>query len=178
MKRALVVAHPDDETLWFGGLLIAEPGDWTVICCSIPRTDPIRAWKFFDACALLGAAARVLPFVEAPGLPLQQLEAIDLAVFDQVVTHSAAGEYGHAHHLQLHHFIRERVPGRALFGCYGAAAGDHVVTLDRSAAARKRQVLAAYNHCSPADAGVAKHDALIARYGTRFDLDMETYARA
>src|SRR6266705_2571148 len=100
MRRALVVAHCDDESLWFGGLLAAEPGDWTIIACSIPRTDPIRAWKFFDACEVLGAKPRLLPFVESGPLELLgNTDRLDLAGFDQIVTHNVVGEYGHRHHL-------------------------------------------------------------------------------
>src|SRR6185369_9909067 len=97
MKRVLVVAHPDDESLFFGGLLASEPGDWTVISCSIPRTDPIRAWKFFDACEVLGAKPRLLPFSETEF----NISALELSSFDQIVTHNSAGEYGHPQHLQL-----------------------------------------------------------------------------
>jgi hypothetical protein len=172
MRRALVVAHPDDEALWFGGLLIAEPGDWTVICCSIPLTDPVRAWKFFDACEVLKAKPRLLPFVE-PGASadLQHLEHLDLSGFDQVVTHSASGEYGHRHHFQLHRLLKG-----AVNGCYGTTPGAKVIRLTDEQYDQKMSAIRCYDHVSPSD-GLPKWQALIGRYGKQFDLKTETYVR-
>ena len=45
MKSVCVVAHPDDETLFAAGAIIRSGGDWTVICCSTPESDPIRDRK-------------------------------------------------------------------------------------------------------------------------------------
>jgi LmbE family N-acetylglucosaminyl deacetylase len=48
-KCIVVVAHPDDETLWAGGTILLHPdSEWTVlaICKS---SDPGRASKFSDA---------------------------------------------------------------------------------------------------------------------------------
>ena len=63
MKRAIVVAHPDDEVLWAGGLPLRFPGDWTVVCCSTPAKDPVRAEHFFDACDVLGVKGKIFPFL-------------------------------------------------------------------------------------------------------------------
>lgn len=176
--RALVVAHPDDESLWFGGLLAAEPGDWTVICCSIPRTDPIRAWKFFDACDVLGAKARMIPAVEtAPGEALKFVDQIDLSAFEQIVTHGAVGEYGHGHHLQLNRVLRARYPGKVLTGCYGKAPGPKRIALSEHQLGIKMAALRCYDHTSPSD-GQPKWRALLDRYGSQFDLGVETYDRA
>jgi hypothetical protein len=97
-RRILVTAHPDDESLWFAGLLLRYPGPWTVVCCSIPQKDPIRAYTFYDACAWLGARGRVLPWVENKDQPLAlcALETLDLEGYDLVVTHGRNGEYGQA----------------------------------------------------------------------------------
>jgi hypothetical protein len=166
VKRVLVVAHPDDEALWFGGLLIAEPGDWTCICCSIPRTDPIRAYKFFDACDVLGAKGRLLPFTEGEELDLSHL---DVSGFDQVVTHGVVGEYGHRHHVQLNRHLIGAVTGR-----YGMLPGTKRIELTASQYERKVQALRCYDHTSPYDRK-PKWQALLDRYGTEFDLTVETY---
>lgn len=180
MRRAVVVAHPDDESLFFGGLVIAEPGDdWTVICCSIPRLDPIRAWKFFDACAVLGASGLLLPFVESePHKPLGHLDALDLSRFDEVVTHNEHGEYGHAHHVELHRFVAQRCPGRTLVNGYGRTTQGRLrYALDAGSYERKLAAIHCYNHISPSD-GQPKGSALLARYGSMFNLSVETYDRA
>lgn len=177
MRRALVVAHPDDESLWFAGLLVAVPGDWTVICCSIPRTDPIRAWKFFDACEVLGVKARLLPFTEgAPPSPLANLAEIDLGGFDEIVTHGNVGEYGHPHHLQVNRHISERWGHKLVKGCYGKAPGSKRVVLNEHQLGLKMAAIRCYNHTSPSD-GKPKWQALLERYGSQFDLGVETYER-
>lgn len=177
MPRALVVAHPDDESLWFGGLLAAEPGDWTIVCCSIPRTDPVRAWKFFDACEVLGAKARLLPVVEtSPTEALKHLDVVDLSAFDEVVTHGAAGEYGHGHHLQLNRVLKARYPGKVVGGCYGRPPGARRIVLNEQQIGVKMAALRCYDHVSPSD-GIPKWRALLNRYGSQFDLGVETYER-
>lgn len=177
MRAAAVVAHPDDESLWFGGLVAAEPGDWTIICCSIPRSDPIRAWKFFDACTVLGAKPRLLPFAERQGSDLDGLDAINLDGFDRIVTHNHVGEYGHPHHVSLHKWLRARYRDVLLTGCYGKSAGPLVVKLDARQLGIKMAAIRSYDHVSPHDSGRPKWQALLDRYGTEFDLSCETYER-
>lgn len=177
MRRALVVAHPDDESLWFGGLLAAEPGDWTVICCSIPRADPERAWKFFDACEVLGAKARLLPFAETHAKePLLHVDLIDLSRFDQVVTHNTVGEYGHGHHVWLNRILTARYPDKVVTGGYGRAPGAKWIALSDHQIGIKMAALRCYDHTSPTD-GKPKWRALLERYGSQFDLGIETYDR-
>lgn len=52
---AVIVAHPDDETLWAGGTILLHPDcKWTVISLC-RKSDPDRAPKFFRAVAELNA---------------------------------------------------------------------------------------------------------------------------
>jgi hypothetical protein len=172
----IVVAHCDDETLWCGGLMARHLFRWTVISCSIPRTDPIRAYKFFEACESLGAKARLLPFVEAePHMKLGNLDRLDLSEFDVIVTHNRAGEYGHRHHVDVHEHITGHWPERTW--CIGYGINRHDVAIDLTAGEqlRKREALRCYDHVSPTD-GKPKWEALIERYGKQFDLSVETYA--
>lgn len=176
---AIVVAHPDDETLWCGGLMVRYPSRWTVICCSIPRTDPIRAYKFFAACEAFGAKARLLPFTESdPKAGLGNLDDLSLGSFDCVVTHNEVGEYGHQHHVDVHRSIRGRWPGRMVTIGYGDASGPDAerIALSPSETAHKMTALRCYDHTSPSD-GKPKWRALIDRYGAMFDLSIETYER-
>lgn len=176
-RGVVVVAHCDDESLWCGGLIIRFPISWTVIACSIPRRDPIRAWKFYAACRLLGVGdARVLPFIEtSPEDALQNLTALDLEPFDCVVTHNAMGEYGNAHHLALHHFIAERWASKTFVIGYGAGRKDgERIALERGEMDQKLAALKCYDHVSPTD-GKPKWQALLDRYGGTFDLSVETY---
>lgn len=172
----IVVAHCDDEVMWCGGLMARHRHIWTVISCSIPRTDPIRAYKFFAACETLGAKPRLLPFTEsAPAERCPAIDLLDLSAFDCVVTHNSVGEYGHAHHLALHHHIAERWPDKTVTIGYGIG-GAHRIELSAAEMERKLTAIRCYDHVSPSD-GKPKWQALIDRYGTMFDLGVETYDR-
>src|SRR5687767_15907439 len=105
-NNVIVVAHPDDETLWASSLPIKHRDKrWTIICCSVPRHDSIRAYKFFDACEVLGATPRLVPATESPpDKALSHLDVIDLSKFDCIVTHNELGEYGHLHHQNVHEY--------------------------------------------------------------------------
>ena len=80
-NNVIVTAHPDDEVLWASSLPIRyKEAKWTIICCSVPRHDSIRAWKFFDACEVLGVTPRLIPSVESsPDQFLTHLDVIDLS---------------------------------------------------------------------------------------------------
>jgi LmbE family N-acetylglucosaminyl deacetylase len=179
--RALVVAHPDDETLWFGGLLITNPGDWTVICASIPRRDPVRATKFLGACERLGARGRVLPWTESEAVePLEHLDEIDLSPYSCVVTHNAVGEYGHLHHRVVHSHVMQAFAGPVLVSGYGAPSSDYTIALREAQWQRKLAALMAYDHVAPYagfDEPSEKWEALLHRYGyvEGIDLKKERY---
>ena len=52
---AVIVAHPDDETLWAGGLMLMHPEvKWTVVTLC-RKSDLDRAPKFFKALERLNA---------------------------------------------------------------------------------------------------------------------------
>lgn len=168
-RKLMIVAHPDDETLWGGGLVLRYPGQWTVVACSTPMADPIRAEKFLVACERLGAAGRVLPQMETYSSHLA-IE-VDLAGYDVIVTHGAAGEYGHPHHVQVHQWVTARARCRVLtFG------GPHELVLTTAERAAKLHALKAYDHVLPYDGMPRpKWEALLIRYGAAW-LERETYA--
>lgn len=175
---AIVVAHCDDETMWFGGLISRIPDTWTVIACSIPRVDPIRAYKFFDACKVLGAFPRLIPVVEtSPDSDLDGFQSyLDLSSYDCVVTHNENGEYGHRHHRSVHNFVKERARETWTVG-YGTRRDIEKKLHLVGGMKTKIDALKCYNHVSPSD-GKPKWQALIERYSPMFDLGIETYARA
>lgn len=166
----VVIAHPDDEVLWAGSLLASNPGRWTVICCSIPRIDPIRAWKFFDACEMLGAKARLLPLQESP--PDRDLlcleEYLDLASFDCIATHGPAGESNHRHHHQVRECVVRKYPQtpKILFG-YGVSDAIICTEIELSDAQfdQKLRALKCYDHILPyGGRNIPKWEALLERY--------------
>ncbi len=98
---AVVVAHPDDESLWAGGLLLSHP-EWRVFVAALcRRSDPDRAPKFYLALKRLGADGAMGDLDDGPDQrPLSEAEVasqvlslLPAGVYDLVVTHSLRGEY-------------------------------------------------------------------------------------
>ena len=167
-RKLMVVAHPDDETLWGGGLILRYPGNWTVVACSTPMADPVRAEKFLAAIERLGATGSVLPFLETFSSRLSV--DVDVTGYDVVVTHGPEGEYGHPHHIQVHHAVAARATGRLL--TFGGPCPIELTTAERAA---KLHALKAYDHVLPYDGvPMMKWEALLARYGAQW-LERESY---
>ena len=175
-NNVIVVAHPDDETLWAGGLPIRYSNrNWTIIACSIPRLDPVRAYQFFDACHWLGATGRLLPFSEGnPGEPLDNLGLLDLSPYDCIVTHGKDGEYGNPQHKHVYRFITRRWGSRKILA-FGYKTGSESLELQEEEVIRKTKALKCYNGPS-VGTDVPKWQALIDRYcKDGFTLDVEHY---
>jgi LmbE family N-acetylglucosaminyl deacetylase len=100
-SAAVIVAHPDDETLWAGGTILSHP-DWKWFILALCRgSDPDRAPRFYNALQVLGAGGKITDLDDGPEqMPLEEHE-IETAVlhnlpssrFDLIITHSPAGEY-------------------------------------------------------------------------------------
>jgi len=98
---ALIVAHPDDETLWAGGTILSHPSwQWFIICLCRGR-DKDRAPKFYKALKVLKAEGMMGALDDEPEQkPLDEKEVqhaiLDLLPpkhFDLVITHNPNGEY-------------------------------------------------------------------------------------
>lgn len=167
---ALIVAHPDDETMWAGGLLARYGHKIHVLCCSTPSRDKVRADKFFDACAIYGAQGTVRAVLdEGHGKPLD-LTHIELVQFDAVVTHNADGEYGHPHHKEVHRFCIKEAAKRKLpvftFGSHGTARGAIKIKLTAREEELRLRALQCYDHILPyCGRPLPKWQALLERYG-------------
>jgi len=54
-SAAVIVAHPDDETLWAGGTILSHPSwNWFIVCLC-RKSDTERAAKFYKALKILKA---------------------------------------------------------------------------------------------------------------------------
>jgi LmbE family N-acetylglucosaminyl deacetylase len=98
---AVIVAHPDDETLWAGGRILSQP-TWGWFILSLCReSDADRAPKFHRALQILGATGAMQDLDDGPEqIPLDKKETEDTILgslpgmqFDLVISHSPAGEY-------------------------------------------------------------------------------------
>ena len=98
---AVVVAHPDDETLWAGGLLLSHP-EWSPFIVTLCRgEDPDRAPRFLEALGRLSAKGAMGDLddgreqVPLPATIVQDaiLSLLPGSDYDFVLTHAPGGEY-------------------------------------------------------------------------------------
>jgi len=100
-KVAVIVAHPDDETLWAGGTILSHPlWQWFIVCLC-RESDKDRAPKFYKTLKELNSEGIMGDLDDGPEQkPLQEkeventiLQLLQQKHFDLIITHSPAGEY-------------------------------------------------------------------------------------
>jgi len=100
-KVGVIVAHPDDETLWAGGSIIMHP-DWHCSIYTLCRgSDLNRSRNFHNAIKYLKANGKMADLNDGPEQkPLSDndinntiIKLINKVRFDLVITHSPWGEY-------------------------------------------------------------------------------------
>ena len=98
---AVIVAHPDDETLWAGGTILSYPSwEWFIVCLC-RGSDTERAPKFYKALKVLKSEGIMGDLDDGPEQkPLDEKEVeraiLDLLPpkhFDLIISHNPTGEY-------------------------------------------------------------------------------------
>lgn len=98
---AVIVAHPDDEVLWAGGLILNHPA-WKCYIISLCRKyDSDRAPKFHKSLEVLHSTGSIGNLDDGPGqLPIEYikikqliLELLPQSHYDIIITHNPKGEY-------------------------------------------------------------------------------------
>ena len=117
----VVVAHPDDETIWMGGTLLKmkEKGGFNITVISLCRKeDKDRYPKFKKACEVLGVKGHIFDLddgeesgvykeVSSEEIIKRILEVTQNKLYDALYTHGKKGEYGHVRHLDVHKAVEE-----------------------------------------------------------------------
>lgn len=106
----MIVAHPDDETLWGGAHLLQE--DYYVVCVTCGNVN-YRDEEFKKIMLLTGNDFEFLGYPDvvngyisnwkdySDSITKDLKRVIDSRDWDKVVTHNPDGEYGHFHHKKV-----------------------------------------------------------------------------
>ncbi len=116
-KQALViVAHPDDETIWIGGTIARHKNvQWTIFALC-RKSDQDRMPKFMRVAKHYGARGIICDLEDEGILSVQQsipqiIKIIQKELlrktFDILFTHGANGEYGHPRHQGVHLAVKQ-----------------------------------------------------------------------
>jgi LmbE family N-acetylglucosaminyl deacetylase len=102
VKRVvLIVAHPDDETLWAGGTILNHPSWNCYIVCLCRGDDSERAPKFYKALQKYKSEGIIGTLDDGPEqMPLDEI-IVEQAIlnllpennFDLIISHNPYGEY-------------------------------------------------------------------------------------
>jgi LmbE family N-acetylglucosaminyl deacetylase len=98
---AVIVAHPDDETLWAGGTILSHPEwNWFIVCLC-RGNDEDRSPRFYNALNILKAEGIMGSMDDGPEQkPIDEneighaiLNLLPVNHFDLVISHNPTGEY-------------------------------------------------------------------------------------
>ena len=100
-RAAVVVAHPDDETLWCGGYILTHPEYLWRIATLCRAADPDRAPRFRGVLQRLGAEGEMADLDDGPDqapLPVGQVQEtiarlLAGTTYNLLLTHGPMGEY-------------------------------------------------------------------------------------
>lgn len=102
-RAGVVVAHPDDETLWCGGYILDHAEfDWRIVTLCRAQ-DPDRAPKFLQVLRQFGAHGEMADLDDGPDqrpLPAEKVQEeiarlLSSSHYDLILTHGPKGEYTH-----------------------------------------------------------------------------------
>lgn len=122
-NKLMIVAHPDDETLWGGRHLVED--DYFVVCMT-HGWDETRKNEFYSALKKSNDKGIILNYPdiidgkkdEWSGVKTSLKKDIKLLLeyknWDEIVTHNPEGEYGHIHHKLTHKAVTDESKAKAL----------------------------------------------------------------
>lgn len=127
--KLMVVAHPNDESMFAGLRLATQPNQWKVVCVT-NGNNWVRRKEFENAMKLCDAEYEIWSY------PDNQHESIndcslenDLRrvvyekYWERILTHNNSGEEGHLHHKQINRIMKSIVNNVGMF-TFGSQMSD------------------------------------------------------
>lgn len=150
-SNLIVVAHPDDETIFFAGLVLRNrKTPWRLICVTNGNGDGRGGQRWLElqnACKKLGIKS-----IEQWNFADQYEKRLDVkalcerlqnvAAPHQVFTHSPLGEYGHPHHQDVSMAVHQAFGGKnSVWSVAYNCRPEKVIALSKSEYERKTEIL-------------------------------------
>jgi LmbE family N-acetylglucosaminyl deacetylase len=97
----IIVAHPDDETLWAGGTILSNPSWKCFIVCLSRKSDAERSARFYKTLKALKSEGIMGDLDDGPQQKHLDEKEVECAIldllpsshFDLIISHNPTGEY-------------------------------------------------------------------------------------
>lgn len=120
----VIIAHPDDETIWAGGALLKTKVKKTIISLC-RKNDKDRAPKFEKACKILNSKGYMSDLDDSEegyykknseqDVIKRVLKITKNKKYDYLYTHGKNGEYGHIRHMEVHRIVNKMLDRGLLY---------------------------------------------------------------